>query len=100
MIFNDHFQNFKSYQIPKAQLIIADIPYNLGFYSYLRVFKRGGRKRKEKDLTAQCYLRVTNLKHLFATKKCMVSVALPKNLLTLIRVINFKIYERWQIENM
>ena len=30
MIINDHFQNFKSYQIPKAQLIIADIPYNLG----------------------------------------------------------------------
>jgi len=24
MLFNDHYQNFKSYQIPKAQLIIAD----------------------------------------------------------------------------
>ena len=30
MIINDHFQNFKVYQIQKAQLIIADIPYNLG----------------------------------------------------------------------
>lgn len=27
-LFNDHFQNFKSYGIPKAQLIIADVPYN------------------------------------------------------------------------
>lgn len=34
MIFNDHFQNFKVYQIPKAQLIIADIPYNLGNKAY------------------------------------------------------------------
>jgi site-specific DNA-methyltransferase (adenine-specific) len=33
-IFNDHFQNFKRYQIPKAQLIIADIPYNLGVNAY------------------------------------------------------------------
>lgn len=33
-LFNDHFQNYKSYQIPKAQLIIADIPYNLGNYAY------------------------------------------------------------------
>lgn len=29
-LFNDHFQNWKPYQIPKAQLIIADIPYNIG----------------------------------------------------------------------
>ena len=33
-LFNDHFQNFKVYQIPKAQLIIADIPYNLGVNAY------------------------------------------------------------------
>jgi len=33
-LFNDHFQNFKVYQIPKAQLIIADIPYNLGNNAY------------------------------------------------------------------
>ena len=33
-LFNDHFQNFKVYQIPKAQLIIADIPFNLGNYAY------------------------------------------------------------------
>lgn len=34
MIIHDHFQNFKVYQIPKAQLIIADIPYNLGNNAY------------------------------------------------------------------
>lgn len=33
-LFNDHFQNFKRYQIPKAQLIIADIPYNIGKNAY------------------------------------------------------------------
>jgi len=33
-LFNDHFQNYKSYQIPKAQLIIADIPYNVGKNAY------------------------------------------------------------------
>lgn len=33
-LFNDHFQNFKSYSIPKAQLVIADIPYNVGKNAY------------------------------------------------------------------
>lgn len=33
-LFNDHFQNFKRYNIPKAQLVIADIPYNLGVNAY------------------------------------------------------------------
>lgn len=33
-LYNNHFQNYKVYQIPKAQLIIADIPYNLGNNAY------------------------------------------------------------------
>lgn len=33
-LFNDHFQNYKVYGIPKAQLIIADIPYNTGKNAY------------------------------------------------------------------
>lgn len=33
-LYNDNFQNFKRYNIPKAQLIIADIPYNLGINAY------------------------------------------------------------------
>lgn len=34
LIFRDHFQNFKQYNIPKAQLVIADIPYNIGINAY------------------------------------------------------------------
>lgn len=33
-LYNDHFQNYKQYNIPKAQLIIADIPYNIGKDAY------------------------------------------------------------------
>jgi site-specific DNA-methyltransferase (adenine-specific) len=33
-LFNDNFQNYKRYGIPKAQLVIADIPYNLGVNAY------------------------------------------------------------------
>ena len=33
-LIRDNFQNFKSYNIPKAQLIIADIPYNIGENAY------------------------------------------------------------------
>jgi site-specific DNA-methyltransferase (adenine-specific) len=33
-LINDHFQNYKVYNIPKAQLIIADIPYNIGKDAY------------------------------------------------------------------
>lgn len=33
-LYNDHFQNYKRYNIPKAQLIIADIPYNIGNNAY------------------------------------------------------------------
>lgn len=33
-LIHDHFQNYKQYNIPKAQLLIADIPYNLGNNAY------------------------------------------------------------------
>lgn len=33
-LIHDHFQNRKQYGVPKAQLIIADIPYNLGTSAY------------------------------------------------------------------
>ena len=34
-LYHDNFQNFKRYDVPKAQLVIADIPYNCGndFYA-------------------------------------------------------------------
>lgn len=34
MLVHDHFQNFKRYNIPKAQLVVADIPYNVGINAY------------------------------------------------------------------
>jgi site-specific DNA-methyltransferase (adenine-specific) len=33
-LFNDHFQNYKKYLNCKAQLIIADVPYNIGVNAY------------------------------------------------------------------
>lgn len=34
LMINDHFQNKKQYNIPPAQLVIADIPYNVGNNAY------------------------------------------------------------------
>lgn len=51
-LFNDHFQNYKRYQIPKAQLIIADIPYNLGNNAYASStewYENGDNKNGESD---------------------------------------------------
>ena len=53
MLIHDHFQNFKVYQIPKAQLIIADIPYNLGNNAYASNpawYKDGDNKNGESEL--------------------------------------------------
>lgn len=33
-LYHDNFQNYKRYNIPKAQLVIADIPYNPGNNAY------------------------------------------------------------------
>ena len=33
-LINDHFQNYKRYNLHKAQLVIADIPYNIGINAY------------------------------------------------------------------
>ena len=55
-LFNDHFQNWKSYQIPKAQLIIADIPYNIGKNAYgsnPMWYKGGDRKNGESKLAGK-----------------------------------------------
>lgn len=43
-LYNDSFQNFKRYGIPKAQLVIADIPYNVGnnFYGSNPMWYVGG----------------------------------------------------------
>lgn len=43
-LFRDNFQNYKRYNIPKAQLVIADIPYNIGenFYGSNPQWYNGG----------------------------------------------------------
>lgn len=44
-LFNDHFQNYKRYSIPKAQLVIADIPYNDEYYRSCIDFTEKGAER-------------------------------------------------------
>lgn len=58
MIYRDHFQNYKSYQIPKAQLIIADIPYNLGNNAYASNpawYKDGDNANGESELAGKSF---------------------------------------------
>jgi site-specific DNA-methyltransferase (adenine-specific) len=54
MIYRDHFQNYKSYAVPKAQLIIADIPYNLGNNAYASnpAWYEGGNNKKGESALA------------------------------------------------
>lgn len=55
-LFNDHFQNFKAYGIPHAQLIIADPPYNLGKNAYASNpswYKDGDNKNGESELAGK-----------------------------------------------
>lgn len=52
-LYRDHFQNYKRYNIPKAQLIIADIPYNIGtnaFASSPSWYKDGDNSNGESEL--------------------------------------------------
>ena len=55
-LFNDHFENAKRYGIPHAQLIIADIPYNLGNNAYAsnpQWYKDGDNKNGESELAGK-----------------------------------------------
>ncbi len=55
-LINDHFQNFKSYGIPHAQLIIADPPYNLGKNAYASNpawYKDGDNRNGESELAGK-----------------------------------------------
>jgi len=58
MLINDHFQNFKRYGIPKAQLVIADIPYNLGTNAYASNpawYKDGNNQNGESELAGKSF---------------------------------------------
>jgi len=55
-LFNNHFQNFKTYNLQKAQLIIADIPYNIGINAYgsnPSWYKGGDNKNGESELAGK-----------------------------------------------
>lgn len=55
-IFNDHMQNFRKYGLPKAQLVIADIPYNVGKDAYgsnPMWYKDGDNKNGESELAGK-----------------------------------------------
>lgn len=55
-LYHDHFQNYKKYNIPKAQLIIADIPYNVGVNAYAsnpQWYKDGNNKNGESELAGK-----------------------------------------------
>ena len=63
MLIRDHFQNFKSYQLPKAQLIIADVPYNLGNNAYASNpawYKDGDNKNGESALAGTSFFDTDN----------------------------------------
>lgn len=62
-LINDHFQNFKSYGIPKAQLIIADPPYNLGVNAYASNpswYVDGDNKKGESDKAGRAFFDTDN----------------------------------------
>lgn len=57
-LFNDHFQNYKRYNVPKAQLVIADIPYNVGNNAYgssPQWYKDGDNKNGESELAGKSF---------------------------------------------
>ena len=50
-LYNDSFQNYKVYGLPKAQLIIADVPYNLANNAYASNpawYRRRQQERRER----------------------------------------------------
>ena len=55
-IFNDSFQNYKTYGIPHAQLILTDVPYVLGKNAYASNpawYKDGDNKNGESELAGK-----------------------------------------------
>lgn len=62
-LYHDHFENAKAYQIPHAQLIIADIPYNLGNNAYAsnpQWYVDGNNKNGESKLAGKCFFDTDN----------------------------------------
>ena len=63
MLYHDHFQNFKQYNIPPAQLVVADIPYNIGNNAYASNpawYVDGDNKNGESDLAGKSFFDTDN----------------------------------------
>ena len=59
-LYNDHFENAKQYNIPRAQLIIADIPYQLGNNAYAsnpKWYKDGDNSNGESELAGKTFFK-------------------------------------------
>jgi len=75
-LYNDHFQNYKRYNIPKAQLIIADIPFNIGIDAYAsnpQWYKEGDNKKVKANLLEKSFFdtdkdfRISEFMHFVST---------------------------------
>ena len=89
-IYRDSMQNYKKYGIPKAQLVIADVPYNVGnnmYGSNPMWYVGGDNKNGESNLAgkaafnseynhASClpFLPWFFLKHLAAEMKILIQI--------------------------
>ena len=59
-LYHDHFQNFKKYNIPRAQLVLADIPYNLKNNAYAssnQWYIDGDNKKGERKLANKAFFK-------------------------------------------
>ena len=59
-LYNDHFENAKQYNIPRAQLIVADIPYQLGNNAYAsnpQWYKDGDNSNGESELAGKTFFK-------------------------------------------
>lgn len=59
-IYRDSMQNYKGYAIPPAQLIIADVPYNVGtnFYGSNPMWYNGGDNKNGESKLAKRQLSI------------------------------------------
>ena len=63
MLYRDNYQNFKSYNLPKAQLLLADIPYNVSTNAYgsnPSWYIDGDRKNGESDKAGKQFFDTDN----------------------------------------
>lgn len=56
-LYNDSYQKYKAYHIPKAQLILTDVPYNIGNNAYASnpTWYEGGDNKNGENANAVSY---------------------------------------------